>query len=104
MRVLFISSEPYAPEFIQIYEETYNVPISIPAGQSYDATNILLSLLERTGNNRELIAYMKSFSEYEGISGRIYIDEEGNTKMQTAIYALENGSITYKQPIRWDGR
>ena len=90
----FISPESYRSNFITKFETKYNQKPGIPAGQAYDATNILLSFLEETQDKIEIINMMENLNEYEGVSGNIIITEDNTTLFPTAIYELKNGEST----------
>jgi len=89
----FISSDSYKDEFREKYESTYGEKSNIPAGQSYDATKILVLFLEESTNSSEIVGMMNTFDSYNGVSGQITITEDGRTIMPTAVYLLDKGEI-----------
>ena len=97
----FISSELYKGTFRKRYEETYNEKSNIPAGQSYDAMNIIISFLRRSTSREDIIGFMKEFESYEGVSGRIFITQENKTIIPMAIYELQNSEIVRIKAIHY---
>lgn len=89
----FISSDLYKESFREKYEETYGEKSNIPAGQSYDAMNILISLLRDNSTKEEMLKAMEEFKEYNGVSGEIRMTDDHKTIIPTAIYELDNGNI-----------
>ncbi|MBU4369580.1 penicillin-binding protein activator [Candidatus Parcubacteria bacterium] len=96
----FISSDLYRESFRIKYEEIYKEKSNIPAGQSYDAMNILISFLRDDPTQEDLLNTFESFKKYEGVSGVITITEDNKTIIPTAIYELENGAIKKIETIK----
>jgi len=95
----FISPDLYRESFRKRYEEIYGEKSNIPAGQSYDAMNILISFLKSDSTQEGLLNAFNTFERYEGVSGVITMTEDNKTIMPTAIYELNNGVIKkIKQP------
>lgn len=89
----FISSDTYKEEFRTKYEETYGEKSNIPAGQSYDAMNIIIDFLKENSSREGILKQMEEFTSYEGVSGTITITEDKKTIIPTAIYKLQEGEI-----------
>jgi len=89
----FISSDSYKESFRKKYEETYGEKSNIPAGQSYDAMNILISFLRKNSTREDMLEAMEEFKEYDGVSGKIRMTDDHKTIIPTAIYELDNGNI-----------
>ena len=89
----FISSDSYKDDFNEKYEKLYGEKANIPAGQSYDAANILISFLRESQTKEDLIEQMEQFEEYRGVSGLITITDDHKTLLPTAIYELDKGNI-----------
>lgn len=86
----FISPKFYTDEFIEEFEMNYEHKPGIPAGQAYDAMNILMNFLNDNDIDKVLVA-MDEFKEYDGVSGKIVITEDNKTLFDTAIFELQNG-------------
>jgi len=89
----FISPDLYKESFRKKYEETYGEKSNIPAGQSYDAMNILISLLRNNSTKKEMLKAMEEFKKYDGVSGEIRMTDDHKTTIPAAIYELDNGNI-----------
>ena len=97
----FISSELYKNSFRERYEETYGEKSNIPAGQSYDAMNIIISFLKKSISREDIVEFMEEFDSYEGVSGRIFITQDHKTIIPMAIYELQDGEIMRLQSIQY---
>jgi len=89
----FISSGSYKEEFKKKFEEVYRIKSNIPAGQSYDAMNILISFLIKNPTQDNLLNSFRMFEKYDGVSGIITMTDDNRTIIPTAIYELNNGTI-----------
>lgn len=89
----FIAPDIYTSSFVKKYEKTYNTKITIPAGQVYDATNILLDALKKSTKKENILKYFQNIKEYNGVSGKIKF-KNNQTTMSMAIYKIENGDIS----------
>ncbi len=87
----FISPESYGEGFIKKFENKYGEKPGIPAGQAYDAANILFSFLEKSSDKNGILKQMENFKEYNGASGKIIITSDNKTLLPTAIFELQNG-------------
>jgi branched-chain amino acid transport system substrate-binding protein len=96
----FISSDLYRESFRKKYEEIYKEKSNIPAGQSYDAMNILISFLRKDSNKDRLLKAFELFERYEGVSGIITMTKDHKIIIPTAIYELKNGVIEKIETIK----
>ncbi|NQU77277.1 penicillin-binding protein activator [Candidatus Falkowbacteria bacterium] len=96
----FISSDLYRESFRIKYEEIYGEKSNIPAGQSYDAMNILISFLKDNTSKEDLLKAFKEFKQYDGVSGKIIMTDDHKTIISTAIYELNNGNINKIQTVQ----
>jgi branched-chain amino acid transport system substrate-binding protein len=96
----FISPDIYSSEFRQKYFSEYGEKSNIPVGQTYDAMQILISMLKQSNSRRELLDLMKNFTFYEGVSGRITITNEGRTSMPMAVFYLNEGETSKIMSIK----
>ncbi len=87
----FIAPDFYASDFIRVFEQKYNQKPGIPAGQAYDATHILASLLSGKRSSAEVLKAMENFKSYRGVSGEIVVTDQRHTLLPTAIFELQNG-------------
>lgn len=97
--IAFISLERYEGDFCARYEERFSQKCSIPAGQAYDAANLLLDYLEEDPSGESLVESFRSLSSYEGVSGTILI-ENHSTLMPTALYEIRDGGIVRIEALK----
>jgi len=94
INVEFVLTQKYSDEFAKKYKQTYGKEVSVPAGQAYDATKILIELIRKSENeNRLLLDVFKEFKEYDGISGKIQITKDNKTIFPFVIYKLHKGEV-----------
>lgn len=90
----FIAPDYYTSDFIKTFTDKYGVAPGLPAGQSYDAANILFSFLKKSQSQNDILDQMKSFKEYDGVSGKLQIGSDGRTFIPTALFELQDGKVT----------
>lgn len=79
-------------EFVKAYEEKYKEKPGAFAALSYDATNILLDALERAKSIKsDDIINALNKTEYDGASGKIEFDKNGNPIKNLKIVAINQG-------------
>jgi len=90
----FIAPDYYVGDFVDAFKNKFGRAPGMPAGQTYDATKILFSLLNKTESKNELLEYMKSFSGHDGVSGHLQIESDGRTSLPTALFELKRGQVS----------
>ena len=81
----FIAPDFYTSDFATKFENRYHEKPGIPAGQAYDAANILLKFLESGEPKEAILEKMRQIKEYDGASGLIQFTDDGKTLLPTAI-------------------
>lgn len=90
----FIAPDFYTNKFVKDFETKFKVKPGLPAGQSFDAANVLFSLLSGKNNRGEVIQAINEFKKYDGVSGQLEILADGRSTLPTAIFQIdENGLI-----------
>src|SRR3989344_133285 len=89
----FIAPDFYTSDFATKFENRYHEKPGIPAGQAYDAANILLKFLESGEPKEAILEKMRQIKEYDGASGLIKFTADGKTLLPTAIFDLQDGNI-----------
>lgn len=87
----FVAPDFYTTDFVSDFKNKYGRAPGLPAGQSYDATNILFSFLNKSTDQNDILQAMKNFSEYQGVSGKLQITSDGKTLLPTAIFEIGTG-------------
>jgi branched-chain amino acid transport system substrate-binding protein len=96
---------PAAAQFIEDYTATYGEAPGPFAAQGYDAAGILLAAFERLAaanggtlpTREEVVAEVRNTVDYEGITGTITFDANGDPEVST-YYVLQVGSA---DPAAW---
>ena len=89
----FISPAFYTPEFTEEYQKLYGATPSIPSGQAYDATNILLSVVMGTNNSDEILSNMSKLRNFAGVSGKIEFDKNHRATFPLSIFEIQSGIL-----------
>jgi branched-chain amino acid transport system substrate-binding protein len=84
----FIAPDFYTSDFIATFKSAYGEVPGLPAGQAYDASNILFSFLKKSTKQSDILNAMAAFTSYDGVSGPIQITSDGTTLMPTAIFEI----------------
>jgi branched-chain amino acid transport system substrate-binding protein len=87
---------PTAKTFIDAYKSRYPGEEMHPYdAYGYEATNILLSLLEKVGPERDKILAALPHVDYNGVLGRTQFDEKGDTRNKTiTLFVVKDGKFT----------
>lgn len=86
----FIAPDFYTSDFVNKFKQKYGTAPGLPAGQAYDAANILFSFLRQGRDPNDILEKMKSFSEYDGVSGQLKITSDGRTILPTALFQIDS--------------
>ena len=89
----FIAPDFYTSDFMKKFEEKYGQKPGIPAGQAYDAMNILISLLAQAKNKEGMLDLMAKLENYKGVSGNIVLTEDHKTLFPTAVFEIQDGQF-----------
>ena len=89
----FIAPDYYQDVFVNMFETRFGQAPGLPAGQAYDATNVLFSFLDQGVNREKIVEAMKKFNGYEGVSGKLQIAPDGRTSLPTALFELQDGKV-----------
>ncbi len=89
----FISPDFYTPGFTAEYQNRYSEVPSLPAGQSHDAAQILLSLIAEGKTGDDLIDAMGALKEFNGVSGKIIFTDDHRATFPLSIFELQDGQI-----------
>lgn len=105
-----VFSNHYAPEqsrsgagkeFVDAFREAYGDVPNAFAALGYDAYNIVLSAIESQGEaTPEAIRKgIAALTEYDGVTGVITIDENGDAKKSAVILTVQDGKFTYLDTV-----
>ena len=83
-------------EFRDAYTEKWGIGPDSFATNSYDATNILLSVIAKVGTDRKAIRDgFATVKDYEGVNGTINFAENGDLVAYQGIYEVEGNTPKY---------
>jgi len=102
-----IATYPYNPNaqipalkrFNQMYRKRYGVEPNTYAAHAYDGANMVIEAIRKAGLNRyrirDALAEMKT---YEGITGRIELDEVYSDRSPVIFVTVRNGRFVFNEP------
>ena len=86
-----------AKEFKEKYASKYGIGPDSFATNSYDATNILMSVVAKVGTERKAIKEgMKEVKDFVGVNGIINFDENGDLVAYQGIYKVDGSTPVYQ--------
>lgn len=85
---------PTAAAFIQEYNTLYGADPDYYGACAYDAFNVLMEAISRAGelDSEKVRAELASTADYEGVSGSITFDANGDAKKSYIKLTVENGA------------
>jgi branched-chain amino acid transport system substrate-binding protein len=95
------SDSPRVQDFVRRFREAHGSVPDAMAALGYDTANLLADALRRSGSTegaklRDAIAATRDF---EGVTGRISIDEQRNARKDAVVLKIENGRFRYWRTI-----
>ncbi len=92
---------PRVQNFIQKYKERYKSTPDSMAALAYDATNILRHAIEtaKSETGAAIAAEIAKTKDFDGVTGKITIDENRNAVKPAVILEMKNGQPTYVTTI-----
>ena len=86
--------------FVKEYKETYGEDPTAFSALGYDAVCILDEATEQAGSTdpEAVVAAMQEL-EYDGVTGHITFDENGDPIKDVAILKLEDGAVTLETKL-----
>ncbi len=84
-------------EFLQKYKEKYNKEANAFAALGYDAYMVILDAIERAGSAdpQAIRDALSETANFEGSTGHITLDENGDAVKSAVIKKVENGEFVY---------
>jgi branched-chain amino acid transport system substrate-binding protein len=99
---LIVSGTPFDPAggdpevaaFVEAYRAEYDAEPDAYAAQAYDAVMALAEAMKAERSNaRELWKGLRGLSGYQGVTGVIQFDEQGNVGQFPRVYVVEGGKL-----------
>jgi branched-chain amino acid transport system substrate-binding protein len=94
------SDDPAVAEFVQAFRAKYNRDPDIYAAHGYDALNLLVEAMRKTGFTfpDEIKRGLHGFDNYQGAAGRTQFDERGDVVRYPKVFVIRDGeAVTFKQ-------
>ncbi len=86
------SEDPEVKAFSEKFMEAYGANPSTFAGQVYDGTNAILhAIVKGESAERADIVTNLATTDFQGVTGKITFDEEGNTPKQQVVIEIRDG-------------
>lgn len=98
-----------ASEFAEAFREKYSIEPDAWAALSYDAISIMCEGLKQNGFTREaILEYLQSLDSvenaYEGVVGKTFFDENGDTKRPVQMATVRDGKfVAAEKQLQADG-
>lgn len=98
------SDAPQVASFVRDYHLYFREEPTILSAQAYDAARMALSAIAHGANSRKSLAdYMRSLKFFEGVTGEIEMNADGDAQKSLFTLTVENGQIkeyVYEGPLR----
>jgi branched-chain amino acid transport system substrate-binding protein len=92
---------PRVQDFIRKYKDKFGATPDSMAALAYDATQVLRAAIERAGSlsGSAIAAELAKTKEFDGVTGKITIDEHRNAVKPAVILQMKDGVPTYVTTI-----
>ena len=93
--MVFISSDfwftPKGKKFQDVFRETYDYQPGSVAAYSYDGMGLIIEAIRKSGLERDAIIESVKEMRYEGVTGTIEFDANGNRKGKPGFLKIKSG-------------
>ena len=88
------SDRPEVQDFVQAYQDAYGAEPDVYAAYGYDAMMVLArALADQHANQYDLWKGLRGLSDYQGVTGYIQFNEQGEVGQFPRVYVVENGRL-----------
>lgn len=88
------STRPIVSQFIQSYQARYGKTPDFLAAQGFDAATLVVAALQRAANEEvPFEAALSRIDSYEGVTGRMRVDESGEIVRKLPVVEIRRGSL-----------
>ncbi len=93
--------DPVSEAFIKLYREKHRVIPDTFAALSYDATSMLLKAIDnsKTKKPEDIIRYLSTLKNYNGITGKITFDKNGDAVKSVVILKVDKNGARYMTTV-----
>lgn len=91
------ATRPVAKKFVEAYRKKYGKEPNTFAALGFDCYNVALDAIEKAGaaDPEAINKQLHALKNYEGVTGIITIDENGNARKSAVILQVKNGKFEY---------
>jgi branched-chain amino acid transport system substrate-binding protein len=95
------SDSPRVKDFVQRYREKHGEAPDAMAALGYDAAGILADALDRAGDVKgdKLRDAIAATRDYDGVTGKITIDESRNARKDAVVLKIEGGKFRFYRSV-----
>jgi len=92
---------PTIQNFIKKYQEKYKIMPDAMSFLAYDAGMILFDAIKRAGSTEadKIKTELSKTKDFNGVSGKISINDQRNAVKPAVILEIKNGQFTYKETV-----
>lgn len=88
------SNNPAVQDFVQRYKARYQEEPDYVAAEAYDSLRLIVGALEYCGLDGECMKnYLLSIQNYQGVSGNLSFDENGDVFYEYSLKTVKNGQF-----------
>ncbi len=88
------SSDQYTQGFVREVQKQYYTSPDFVIANAYDATMLMADAIKNAGDNTDVAKkYLLSISDYQGVSGKLSFDANGNAKRSIIIKTIKEGKF-----------
>jgi len=88
------SEEPHIQEFVEAYRAKYDETPGLFAAHGYDAMQVMAQAsLEESGVPSELWKGVRSLGDYQGVTGAITFNQQGDVGKFPRVYVVQGGKL-----------
>lgn len=97
--------DPRVQEFLKKYKARFGGTPDCLAGLGYDSAKIMCAAIAKANSTKgsDIAAALTSTKDYEGVTGKISIDEHRNASKPAVILEMKNGKPEYVTTIQPEG-
>ena len=95
------STDPKVVEFVKAYRAKYNTDPDAMVALGYDSLKLLADAMKRAGTTdpAKVTAALAATKDFDGVTGKITLDEHRNPNKPAVILQVKDGKFTYVETI-----
>ena len=95
------STDPHVVAFVTAYRKKYNEDPDAMVALGYDALHLLADAMKRAGSSdpAKVNAAIAATKDFQGVTGKITLDEHRNPNKPAVMLQVKNGKFTYVETL-----